>query len=452
MRYVWLVAMREFAENAKTKGFWIGILLFPVLLVAAFKVPQLLKSQIPTRYFVVIDRWGEATPVIDRALERYQQRQIDKAMRSLANGKAPSDLKDPRKRFVRVPPPADANPADVDSFRPYLTGAKKLEVDGKPQELFALLVFPETFGEARDQGEYWSTNLTDMDLREEVEEAIARDIRRRSLEGRVPKQTIEELESLRVSLRSKDPKKTAGSESVTMEDTIRQWAPLGAVYLLWTAIFTVAQMLLNNTTEEKSTRVIEVLLSSVTPGELMFGKLIGIGAVGLTMVAAWILSFIGVLSFATGPEVAVAQALTRVMYKPELLLAFSGYFLLGYFLYAGIFLAAGSVVNSVKEAQNLMGPVMLVMMVPLFTMYFVAQDPNGPLARLLSWVPIYTPFLMMNRAAASPPAIDVAGTLVLLLATCAAVIWLSGRVFRVGILRTGQPPRLLELVSWIRQR
>jgi ABC-2 type transport system permease protein len=452
MRYVFLVALREYAENAKTKGFWIGILLFPVLLIAAFKVPQLLKEQIPTRYFIVIDKWGEATPVIDKALADFQQRQVEKAMKSMADGKTPTDLKDPRKRFIRVAPPADANPDDIETFRPYLTGAKKLDVDGKPQELFALAVFPKNFGAVRSNGEYWSVNLTDWDLREEIEDAVVRDVRHRMLEGRIDKTTIDELERLRISLQSKDPKKAVGLEGVTLDDKIRQWAPLGAVYLLWTAIFTVAQMLLNNTTEEKSTRVIEVLLSSVTPGELMFGKLLGIGAVGLTMVSMWILSFIGVLSLARGPEVEVAQALTKVMYKPELLMAFSGYFILGYFMYAGVFLAAGSIVNSIKEAQNLMGPIMLVMMVPLFTMYFVAQDPNGPLARVLSWIPFYTPFLMMNRAAASPPLFDIVGTLAVLTVTCAVIVWISGRIFRIGILRTGQPPKLLELVSWLRQK
>src|SRR6185436_10774956 len=98
MRYVWLVAVREFAENAKTKGFWIGILLFPVLLVASFKVPALLKQQIPTRYFCVVDRWGQGAAVIDKGLEDYQARQIARAMRGMEKGEL-KDIKDPRKRF-----------------------------------------------------------------------------------------------------------------------------------------------------------------------------------------------------------------------------------------------------------------------------------------------------------------------------------------------------------------
>ena len=100
----------------------------------------------------------------------------------------------------------------------------------------------------------------------------------------------------------------------------------------------------------------------------------------------------------------------------------------------------------------MMGPIMVIMMVPLLTMVFIARDPNGALAVVLSWIPPYTPFVMMNRAAASPPAFDVYGTLVLLVISVAVSIWLSGRIFRIGILRTGQPPKLMELITWLRRK
>jgi ABC-type Na+ efflux pump permease subunit len=85
-------------------------------------------------------------------------------------------------------------------------------------------------------------------------------------------------------------------------------------------------------------------------------------------------------------------------------------------------------------------------------MTFIPKDPNGPVARLLSWIPIYTPFIMMNRATADPPLVDMIGTLVLLLATTAVALWMSVKVFRIGILRTGQPPKLLEMLKWATRR
>ena len=126
------------------------------------------------------------------------------------------------------------------------------------------------------------------------------------------------------------------------------------------------------------------------------------------------------------------------------------YFILGYLLYSALFLSIGSVCNTLKEAQNLMGPVMLIMMVPMVTMMFIPKDPNGTLARVLSWIPLYTPFTMMNRAAAHPPMIDQVGTLILLLVSVVVAMWLAGRIFRIGILRTGQPPKFRELLSWLK--
>jgi ABC-2 type transport system permease protein len=126
------------------------------------------------------------------------------------------------------------------------------------------------------------------------------------------------------------------------------------------------------------------------------------------------------------------------------------YFILGYLMYAGFFLAIGSLCNTIKDAQNLMGPVMIIMIVPLLTMMFIPKDPNGTLATILSWIPLYTPFIMMNRAAADPPMFDMVGTLILLIVSTAGTLWLTGKVFRIGILRTGQPPKIKELWRWMR--
>ena len=119
-------------------------------------------------------------------------------------------------------------------------------------------------------------------------------------------------------------------------------------------------------------------------------------------------------------------------------------------MYAGIILTIGSLCNTLKDAQNYMGVVTVIMMVPMLTMVFIPKDPHGTMATVLSWIPIYTPFTMMNRAAADPPMFDLIGTMILLVATTGLVLWLSGKIFRIGILRTGQPPKLLELFRWVR--
>jgi ABC-2 type transport system permease protein len=528
MRNSWLVAWREFAENAKTKGFWIGILVFPLILFASIQVPIMLETKgTPTRYFVLVDQSGQFQAVVEDQLEKAHQRRLLQALREYATkhgrnsaelppkgiqmaapAQMPAFLQDfaesnpqaldnfvrqggkefflrrlqpyispdapkfiePRRLFHRVTLPAGLR-ADSDlatlaqALKPYLRGAKRIQAGGQWVNLYAAILIPAAIdqcivrpdqpgissGNPAKSIEYWSGNLADLKLREEIERAVNNEIRRREYQALgMDLATIRKVERTHVPFASLNPKKAEGQETVGIADIIRQWAPSGFVYLLWVAIFSIAQMLLNNTIEEKSNRIIEVLLSSVTPGELMMGKLAGIAAVGITMVGAWILALLGILVWKTGSQSAIAGPLFVVLQTSNLLPAFAIYFLLGFLMYAGLILSIGSICNTIKEAQNYMAAIIMIMMVPLLTMMFIPKDPNGTLATVLSWIPIYTPFVMMNRATADPPLFEVIGTMILLLGTTALVLWLSGKIFRIGILRTGQPPRLLEMLRWLR--
>jgi ABC-2 type transport system permease protein len=299
--------------------------------------------------------------------------------------------------------------------------------------------------------QYWSGNLTDKSLRGQIENAVNQEIKKREFLSRgLDPAVYQEIDRVRVNITDLNPKKEIGQERVGAAETLAQWAPVGFVYLLWVAIFSISQMLLSNTIEEKSNRIIEVLLSSITPAEFVMGKLAGIAAVGLTMVSAWVISLFIIVGWRTGHSEIGAQLLT-LLRNSHLVPAFVIYFFFGYLLYAGVILAIGSVCNTIKEAQNYMGVVTLLMMVPLLTMMFIPKDPNGPVATALSWIPIYTPFIMMNRAAADPPLFDLIGTMVLLIASTFIVLWGAVKIFRTGILRTGQPPKFMEMLNWLRR-
>ncbi|MDF1798270.1 MAG: ABC transporter permease [Planctomycetota bacterium] len=543
MRPILLIALREFAENAKTKGFWIGLFLFPIIIFASIFVQELLEESTPTRNYVVVDQSGLFEEVIEdsmasmrraellRAIGEYQSEYakdkpklsdidlekvaapdlmgeteaIEQATKSfgdelelllgeqgldavLAQMKpllvedAPA-FERPRPRFRRValPEGIDASlPLTelAEELRPYLRGDRKVAggeaVDGQV-ELFAAVLIPadieqelESPGDAmaammaaggqaegaateRRGIQYWATNLADEDLKGRIDRAVTSEVHRKEYLARgMDAEQVADVRDIKVPLFSLNPNKSVGEEEVSMADKIRQWAPVGFVYLLWIAIFSISQMLLNNTIEEKSNRIIEVLLSSVTAGELMMGKLVGIACVGLVMITVWMGSLLTILKLSAGPEAEFPNMLLDVLQSGGLIPAFIIYFFLGYLLYSGLFLAIGSVCNTLKEAQNLMGPVMLIMMVPIITMMFIPKDPNGTLARILSWIPLYTPFTMMNRASADPPMVDVVGTLILLVAFTAFTLWAVGRIFRRGILRTGQPPKIRELFTWLR--
>jgi ABC-2 type transport system permease protein len=525
MRNALLVARREFTENVQTKGFWLGVITTPLLLLLAVNAQRWLDASTPTRAFVVVDPAGLYIDAIDAAVDRLHQQEVLKAFGTylarhalrkepptaadlestpavdvdsllkrysdanpaavdmfvsqggvaMALGLVRSQLKpdappfeEPRRPYVRVKLPAEVDPHDsaevvAEALRPWLRGERQVADDERNVDLFAAVVVPPAVidhvirpGSLPTQPtpeasvQFWAANLADTDLAAVIEQAINDHQRREEFRARdVDATTVRAVQSTSVPLVKLNPTKASGREQVSMADQIRQWAPTGFVYLLWISIFAIASMLLNNTIEEKSNRLVEVLFSSITPWELMTGKLTGIAAAGLSMVGSWLVALVAVLWWQAGPQAEFAQSLLEVVVGSGLLPAFLGYFLLGYLLYGGLFLALGSVCNTLKEAQNMMQPVMLVMIVPLLTMVFIPKDPNGTLARVMSWIPIYTPFVMMNRAAASPPAIDLYGTTLLLLASVVFTLWLAGRIFAVGILRTGQPPRLVELLRWI---
>jgi ABC-2 type transport system permease protein len=521
MKYAWLVAWREYSENAKTKGFWISILVLPAILLLSAEAPLWLeKKATPIRSYVVVDQSGTLGPVVESALEKEYQQKLLEALNAYARdnlapaanpahaagaaeplaefspgnpqalkafldqgGKAfyleqlrprlkpgAAAFEEPRRRFLAARLPAGLDPQAnlptlAAALRPYLRGEKQVQCAGQPAVLSAALLIPRDVeplvvrpgaaphGAPAQAIEYWSANASEFSLRDAIERALNGEIRRREylahgLDGTVIRQ-VEQTHALVATL---NPKKEKGREAMDATDTIKQWAPSGFVYLLWLAIFIIIQMLLNNTIEEKSNRIIEVLLSSVTPGELMMGKLFGIAASGLTMVGAWLLALLGILSWKVGGASQLAGQLLLVIKGSNLLPLFAVYFLLGYFMYAALILSIGSVCNTIKEAQSYMSVLTMVMIVPLLTMTFIPKDPNGTLARVLSWIPVYTPFTMMNRATADPPLIDLIGTLVLLLAATAAAMWMAGKIFRIGILRTGQPPKLIEMLRWATRR
>jgi ABC-2 type transport system permease protein len=461
MKYAFLVAWREYAENAKTRGFWIGLFMFPVIIFLSVSVSVLLeKKGTPVRHYVLVDQSGIFAAVIESRLEQLTPRPMPGAPASKA----------PQRPFQPASLPAmiDTN-ADLASLsrdlKPYLRREKRLQANGRDVDLYAAILIPRDIEKqivrprAKPGGktastngiEYWSANLADTRLRDEIEQAVNGEIRRREYLARgMDSAAIREVEQTRAPFASLNPSKEAGQEAVSGADILRQWAPSGFVYLLWVAIFGISQMLLNNIIEEKSNRIIEVLLSSVTPGELMTGKLLGIAAIGLTMVGVWMAALFGVLTWKSGGGPDFAGPLLLALKTSKLIPMFVIYFLLGYVMYAAFILALGSVCNTIKEAQNYMAVVTMVMIVPMLTMPFIPKDPNGTLARVLSWIPIYTPFTMMNRVNADPPLVDLIGTMLLLLASAAAALWMAGKIFRIGILRTGQPPKIVEMLRWLK--
>lgn len=525
MRMIRLIAWREYMENVKTKGFWVGILIFPLIFTAMFFLQTTLSNANPTRYYIFIDQSGQYEQAVATAIERdHQRRVLQEFVNYLLDNRKQSDLEltsinatsaadqlidnvdadevsaleewldsggldfalvmaspyliegvqpfeQPGHQFIAAPIPAEldttAAPDEVvNALKPYLSGDRQIIVDGEAVSLFALILIPENVDQAISRPDnsaqpvaaqagiqYWARNLTDSRLPDAIIGSINADIRNREYIGLgVDNQIIRTVQRTRMPLSQLDPSAAAGEEAVSVADSFRQLAPIGFVYLMFISLMQSVQYLLSNTIEEKSNRIIEVLLASVTAGELMMGKLIGIGLSGLTTIAVWLLSFFAFVTLYETRQTELISQIVEIILSSDLIPWFIFYYFAGYALYSGIFLAIGSLCNTLKEAQALMMPMLLIQIVPIAMMAFVVLDPNNSIVRAMSWFPLFTPYLMMNRAAANPPMIDIVGTTILLILSIVLVLWLSGKVFRAGVLRSGQPPRLLELFRILRNR
>jgi ABC-2 type transport system permease protein len=222
----------------------------------------------------------------------------------------------------------------------------------------------------------------------------------------------------------------------------QQLIPVIFMMLLWVAVITSSQHLMMSTIEEKSNRVMEVLLSAVSPLQLITGKILGHGGVGMLIVTVYASLGVGLL--------AVLGQLGLI--DPMSLVYLGVYFFMAYFMIASIMAAVGSAVSDIREANTLVTPVMLVVMIPLVLWMPISQAPNGAFATSVSFIPPAIPFVMILRVTADEavPLWQIPVTVVWGYACVLGMVWLAAKVFRVGVLMYGKPPSPLQLLKWVR--
>lgn len=254
-------------------------------------------------------------------------------------------------------------------------------------------------------------------------------------------------------------------------------------FLIYMFVFLYGNMVMQGVIEEKSSKVMEVMVSSVKPFQLMMGKILGIAAVAITQFFIWVVFIVvvgaGALSLLGGTEVlaAAAQAgtgmdpmmasmgnisldkdtvalintVTDPAYLVRILGGFLIYFVGGYLLYAAMFAAVGSAVDNEKDTNNLQLPITIPLILALFVMMNAMQEPNGPLAVWFSMIPFTSPIVMMVRLPYGVPE-GFWISVVLLYATFLATVWLAGKIYRVGVFMYGKKPTFGELLKWIRYK
>jgi ABC-2 type transport system permease protein len=493
MRRIYLIARQEYIKYVTRRGFLISVLLFPVWIGLVAFLPRALDRAAPSRVFMVVDRAGGYEAAIAEQVARADAAAMLQAVSEYAHADAdmgalrasapavagmldnPDDEREiaafrsaggkqamlaalsthlkpdappfapPTPRFRLVPAPDDLVRASEAEFphvaRDILTGARG------GGTLFAVVVIPRGFGDnAGTAAQYWGINLTEGELRGFLYQALKDVLRWRAVHRLVPDAAAAQAAlDASPSIAQFNPALDHGGQ-VGFGDVVASYVPMALAFVLFLVTFMNSSVLLQSVIEEKSTRMIEVLLSCATPREIMTGKLLGVIAVALTTILLWMLGLFGVMSLFSPVAIGLAlgglKAIATVQFLPLLLV----YFLCGLLIYSSIFLAIGSMTASLADAQALLGPVTLIIFLPNLMVTALMHDPNGALARTLSWIPIYTPFFMMFRLPSNPPPVDVVGTATLAVATAAILILWTGRIFARHVLTTERPPSFAALL------
>ena len=267
------------------------------------------------------------------------------------------------------------------------------------------------------------------------------------------------------------------TEEGAKDDYSAIFAILGYImgFVIYGLMFTYGAFVMRGVIEEKANRIVEVLASSVKPFDIMFGKVVGIGLVGLTQVLFWLVLIVilftisgSIVSSFFSPQDVVntmemAQTnpmntnnkfldlLTNFSISPWIIVAFIFYFLAGYFIYSTLFAAVGSAVDQEQDAAQLQLPVTIPIIIPILFITNVMSDPNGTLSTILSLIPFFSPILMIARiAAAEVPLWQIGLSIFLLVITFFACLWIAAKIYRIGILMYGKKPTFKDLIKWFR--
>ncbi|MFH1745581.1 MAG: ABC transporter permease [Planctomycetota bacterium] len=420
MNKIVTIAYREFLETVRTKAFFISVFLVPALIMifvfGAERIGKLTEREsTPLRLIALLDETGMVGAPLQQMVARYNEE----------NPNRPFSL-DER------PPITDTEnlAAEILAGKLYaylVVPADVLQVPAEPVENRAACIL------ARKDQQLQAGRDLDRMINKAVHVA-----RFQSADPPIDPVKVQQLQQP-VPLATVDVR----SGEIGRDDMfVRLLTPFAFMFLLFMGTMQISYGLLTSLLEEKSTRVIEVLLSAVSPVQLMAGKIFGVVMVGVLLLAIW-----GGVGYYTADARGYGYLISGT-----LLLYVAMYFVPGFLLISAFLGAIGSACNTLKEAQSMASPITIVNLIPLVLWLPISQNPSSALSVALSYFPPITPFIMVLRVCADPdtPMWQIITTQILLWAAVIATIWAAGKIFRVGILMYGKPPSLREITRWLR--
>lgn len=496
-----IVAVREFASTVLTKGFLLGIIMMPVMIfIAIIGISVMMKNAGPRveGTVAIIDRTGR---VAARVAEKFTPEALEKekAQTAARAAAAAEDLAagaplPPAQKQMATGMVADVTRAALDKTRGISIQALPPDADvekekaglatvdiharagnaaaERPRVMLVVIppgaVMPDPSAESAAPGgatpgagattdrpaprspyaryEVFTAPKLDFEIRQRVQRKVEESIVDARIESdpRLAGSGLSPavLRGILDSPQSEVINVTRSGEKKGKIGELQMLIPMGFILLLFMAVMVSGQSLLTTTIEEKSSRVMEVLLSAVSPMQLMVGKIIGQMGVGLLILLLYAgMGVAGLIAMSLGDLIDLSKVVYLIVF-----------FIIAYFTIASMMAAIGSAVSELREAQTLMTPVMMLMIIPWILWLPISRAPNSVMAQVLSFVPGANPFVMVIRLCGSEPvpAWQIPVSILVGAATAAACAWAAAKIFRIGVLMYGKPPDFRTLLKWVR--
>ncbi|UCF62982.1 MAG: ABC transporter permease [bacterium] len=418
MLKIFKIVKREFLTKVFTRGFIISTILGPVLMIAIILAPAYfitLGSDKPVRIGIL-----DYTATFGEPLRTTFQDTLNTGERKFQFSDI--DIRDYTMQTVN-----------------YLSLVETGEFKG-------IVVIPENVYES-DSVLFMAKTVSDLELVQRLRNGISSIVRQQRLK-------LENLDPVKIG------QLTRGISIYTIKvyegtETARGF---GEEYLtamiflviLYMTILIYGSSIMRSVIEEKSSRIIEILLSSCNSFQLMMGKLLGVGAVGLVQYVIWVTMGMGVFVIVTNTMPAIAESIT---FSTTALLFFVIFFIIGFFTFSTLYAAVGAMCSDMQDAQSVSIPVTLLIVLPFLISFMVIRDPASEISQILSLLPFFTPLIMFLRVLLiHPPGIEIFLSILINLLTIVGIIWITAKIYRVGILMYGKRATLPEILRWIKYR
>ena len=411
------IIKREYLTRVRSKGFIIGTILSPLIMASFILIPILIgRSGGQDKYQIVaLDQSGD-----DLLFER------------LAVALAPTKPGQPRYEILRE---------EISSQEQLDARRQALSQRVADKQLDGYLILPPD-ALRQEEIKFYAKNATGFTNRARLEGALRNAISERRI-------ALEGLDAERIRGLMKGVELTIVNARGESESG-RVVVAFVLVMFIYMTVLLYGMTVMRGVMEEKQSRIIEILLASVSPFHLMLGKVVGIGLVGLTQYIVWTVSGLAISAVSAGGAI-LAAGFNMPKISISLMIFFITYYLLGYFLYAALYAMIGAMVSNEDDGQQMVLPVSLTFALSFVVSTIALQNPNGMLVTSLSLVPFFGPSLMFLRIAlGAAPAWQIAASLILLVVTIIAVTWVAGKIYRVGVLMYGKRPTLPEVARWLK--